>query len=148
MKFPKNYFPSQPRSVWALNALEACEAFSFYGLGSILMLFMKRELCYSDSQAIGIYALYMAMTEVFSLIGGILADRLFGLKKCVVIGAYIMLAGYIFVALLPYNLFYLGIGFIVMGSGLFASNSSTLLGLCYDGPNDPRRNIGVLLYIM
>lgn len=144
--YKKSYLLSQPKSFWVLSSLEVCEAFSFYGLGSLLLLFMKHELGYTDLQAVGIFSIFMSMTDVFSLFGGIAADRLFGIKKCVMVGCYTMLVGYLLIPLLPNNLFYIGMGFIVVGSSLFASNSTTMLGLCYKDNEHLLRNKGFTLY--
>lgn len=145
-RWTEKRFVSQPKAFWILSSMEAFEAFSFYGLSSLIILFMSRKLGFSEASSISIFALFMVMSEFFSLIGGFLADRLFGLLKCLKIGGYLMLIGYCLVPLLPGHWFLLGLGFIVIGNALFASNTTSLLGLFYGKDNESSRDPGFVLY--
>lgn len=137
---------SQPKAFWILSSMEAFEAFSFYGLTSLLILFMSRKLRFLEADSIAIFALFMVMCELLSLIGGYLADRIFGMFPCLMMGSFLMLIGYALAPLLPDLWFLLSLGFIVIGNALFSSNTTSLLGLFYEKGKESVRESGFTLY--
>lgn len=136
----------QPKAFWVLSSMEVFDAFSFYGLTSLLILFMSRNLGFLEANSIAIFALFMVMNELFSLIGGCLADRIFGMLPCIIIGSFLMLIGYVLVPLLPDLWFLFGLGFILIGNALFSSNTTSLLGLFYEKDKESVRESGFTLY--
>ncbi len=57
---------------------EACERFSFYGMRSILTLYMVNVLCMSESEAVEIAHLFNAGIYLLPLLGAWVADKLLG----------------------------------------------------------------------
>ncbi len=57
---------------------EACERFSFYGMRSILTLYMVNVLCMSESAAVEITHLFNAGIYLLPLLGAWVADKLLG----------------------------------------------------------------------
>ncbi|MGC4001051.1 MAG: POT family MFS transporter [Anaeromyxobacter sp.] len=57
---------------------EACERFSFYGVSSILVLYMGQFLLYGKQEATAIYHLFVAVSYLTPMVGGYVADRLTG----------------------------------------------------------------------
>lgn len=57
---------------------EACERFSFYGMRSILTLYMVNVLCMSESEAMEIGHLFNACVYILPLLGAWVADRFLG----------------------------------------------------------------------
>ena len=57
---------------------EACERFSFYGMKSILVLYMVNALAMSESEAIEVAHLFNALIYVLPLLGAWIADRFLG----------------------------------------------------------------------
>jgi POT family proton-dependent oligopeptide transporter len=67
-----------PPQVKYIVGNEACERFSFYGMASILVLYMNEHLLYAERDAKAYYHLFMMATYLTPLVGGWLADRFFG----------------------------------------------------------------------
>jgi len=136
----------QPKALYLLFAMRMWECFSFYGMRALLVLYMVSELGFNDMRAYGIFALYSSLTEFGAILGGRLADKLLGLRPAIAIGGWVMAAGHLTMAFEENSLFlFLGLSLIVVGSGLFTSNISALLGLFYT-QNDSRREQGFTLF--
>lgn len=81
--------------------------------------------------------------------GGYIADKVLGLKYSVLLGCIIIALGHLSIGLSYFyaNLFFLGLAFIVIGTGLFKTCSSVMVGVLYkDG--DPRRDSGFTIFYM
>ena len=123
----------QPRALYLLFAVKMWECFSFYGMRALLVLYVIDQLGMDDMRAYGTYALYGALVEFGGLVGGFYADRIFGLRKSIVYGGWLIAAGHVCLSLHVHpGFFFSGLALIVVGSGLFSSNISALLGLFYD----------------
>lgn len=137
---------AQPRALYLLNFISMWECFSYYGMRVLLVLFMVHALHYNDSEAFGLYALYTTLVELGGVVGGIAADRFFGLKRAITLGGFTIVLGHLCLAIPESPLtFYLGLGFIIAGTSLFRSNVAAFLGQFYE-ENDPRRDAGYVLY--
>lgn len=136
----------QPHALYLLNFISMWECFSYYGMRSLLVLFMVHEMSLSDSQAFGLYALYITLIELGGVAGGIIADRFLGLKPSIVIGGWTIMLGHVCLAFPnTQEAFFLGLGIIIAGTSLFRSNVAALLGEFYED-NDPRREAGYTIY--
>lgn len=137
---------AQPRGLYLINFISMWECFSYYGMRALLVLFMVQELAFNDSEAFALYALYITLIEFGGLIGGVIADRLLGLKRSIAMGGLTIVLGHTALAFNSYQEgFYLGLGLIVAGTALFRSNIAAFLGQFY-GENDPRRDSGYVIY--
>lgn len=138
----------QPRALYLLVAVQMWECFSFYGMRALLVLYMVSQLQFSDMRAFGIYAVYSGLVELGSVVGGIVADRILGLRRAIFLGGWLIAAGHITMA---FELFgggiFAGLALIVIGSSLFSTNISALLGLYYK-QDDVRREEGYTLFYM
>lgn len=122
------------------------ECFSYYGMRVLLVLFLVHEFQYSDAAAFGLYALYATLVDLCGVLGGIAADRYLGLRRAITLGGWTIALGHVCLAVPGVEwAFYMGLGFIVVGTGLFRSNAAMLLGQFYD-EYDPRREAGYTLY--
>lgn len=137
----------QPRAVFLIAALEMWESFSYYGMRSILILFLTGSLLYSDEDAYTLYAVYISLVEIGGVFGGFLADRYFGSKKSIYIGGSIIVLGHLCMLGIPLSDRFLlfALGLIAAGSALFRVNCATLLGELYE-KNDPRLQSGFTIY--
>lgn len=137
---------SQPKALYLLNFVSMWEYFSYYGMRVLLVLFMIHEMGFNDSEAFGLYALYITLLEFGGVVGGWIADKVLGLKPSIAIGGWTIALGHLcLVVPESQTAFYLGLGCIVAGTGLFRSNVAALLGKFYH-ENDPRRDAGFTLY--
>lgn len=136
----------QPKALLLLVSVQMWECFSFYGMSVLLVLYMIHNMKFSDAEAFGVFALYTAMVEFGGILGGIAADRFLGLRKAISLGGWIILSGHLVLALASDTLFFFpALGLIIVGSSLFSSNLSALLGLFYEEQDD-RREAGYTLF--
>ncbi len=145
-------FFGHPRGLATLYFTEMWERFSFYGMRALLILFMtagveRGGLGFSDSKSGAIYGLYTAMVYMVSLPGGWIADRILGQRKSVLYGGIVIACGHFCMALPGLTLFYVGLGLIVVGTGLLKPNISTMVGALY-APDDNRRDAGFSIFYM
>ena len=137
-----------PRGLFILSFAELFERFSYYGMRSLLILYMVSQLKYADERAYGVYGLYAALAYAAPLIGGYLADKLIGFRRAIILGSLVIASGHFCMAL-PFGeaFFYTGLGLIISGTGLFKSNISALVGMLYK-KEDQRRDAGFTLFYL
>jgi POT family proton-dependent oligopeptide transporter len=136
----------QPKALYLLFFVKMWECFSFYGMRALMVLYLISELHMNDAHAYGVYALYCALVEFGGALGGWVADRLLGLRKSILLGGWMIAAGHVCLAIQREAWgFFAGLACIVVGSGLFSTNISALLGLFYE-ENDERRERGFTLF--
>jgi POT family proton-dependent oligopeptide transporter len=145
-------FFGHPRGLSTLFFTEMWERFSYYGMRALLILFMtatvqKGGLGFPTSKAGSIYGLYTSMVFLMSLPGGWIADRLVGQRKAVFLGGVIIALGHFSMAIPTLGTFYLGLGMIVVGTGLLKPNMSTMVGALYT-QSDIRRDAGFSIFYM
>ncbi len=92
-----------------------------------------------------LYGLYTALVYLTPFVGGLLADRWFGQRKTVVVGGLIMALGEF--AMGSRQFFFLALGLLIIGNGLFKPNVSTQVGDLY-APGDPRRDGAFTIFYM
>jgi POT family proton-dependent oligopeptide transporter len=136
---------SQARALRILFFAETWERFSFYGMRALLVLYMTKHFNLSDTRAYAIYGSYTALVYTTPLIGGLLADRLLGARKAVVLGGSLMALGHFAMAFDP--LFYLALGLLICGNGFFKPNISTIVGRIYP-ERDARRDRAFYIFYM
>lgn len=137
----------QPKQLFLLFFTEMWERFSFYGMRALLILYMTNVLLYKDDEANLMYGAYNALVYTMPLFGGLLADRVLGFRKSIVLGGVLMAIGHIVLAIPATTTFFLGLGFLIIGNGFFKPNISSFLGTYYQ-PNDSRRDGGYAIFYM
>ncbi len=145
-------FFGHPRGLSTLFFTELWERFGYYGMRSLLILFMTAPgasggLGFSVPKAGAIYGIYTSMVYLASLPGGWLADKLLGQQRAVLVGGVIMSAGYLLLAAPGLAPFYSGLVLVIIGTGLLKPNISTIVGQLYT-PEDRRRDAGFSLFYM
>ncbi len=148
-----------PKALFILFFAEMWERFSYYGMRTLLILYMVKVLfaemssAEADSTALGIYGSYTAMVYLFPVVGGIIADKILGFRKAIIFGGILMMAGHFALALEGMyfsgnmQLFFLSLAFIIIGNGFFKPNISSLLGNYY-GANDSRKDGAFTIFYM
>src|SRR5688572_32857446 len=85
-----------PVGLYTLFFAEMWERFSYYGMRALLVLYMlKGFLAMNDGAAYAVYGAYTALVYATPFIGGMLADRLMGARRAVVLGGLLMAAGHL-----------------------------------------------------
>jgi POT family proton-dependent oligopeptide transporter len=149
--YPTAFF-GHPRGLATLFFTEMWERFSYYGMRSLLFLFMpaavsRGGLGFSDLHTGAIYGLYVCFVYLLALPGGWIADRLLGQRRAVLVGGCLIAAGHFSLAFQTLSAFYLGLVLIAVGTGLLKPNVSTMVGELY--PHDrARRDAGFSIFYM
>ncbi|MEO6208626.1 MAG: oligopeptide:H+ symporter, partial [Gemmatimonadaceae bacterium] len=121
------------------------ERFSYYGMRAILILYLTQALHWNTARAAKLYGTYTMLVFLTPLIGGYLADRVIGTRRSLVIGGLIIAAGHFCLAVNSMTMFYTGLTLIIIGTGFFKPNVSTMVGQIYaDG--DSRRDAGFTIF--
>lgn len=136
-----------PRGLLYLFFAELWERFSFYGMRALLVLYMTKHLLFSDEMSFGIYAAYMSLVYVTPLIGGMLADKILGFRKAIVLGGILMALGHFFLTFEHPVFFYSSLSLIIVGNGFFKPNISSFVGKLYK-EDDNRRDSGFTIFYM
>jgi POT family proton-dependent oligopeptide transporter len=133
----------QPRGLTILFLTEMWEIFSYYGMRSLLVYYMTKQLFIGQEKASFIYGTYTAMAYFTPILGGVLADRWLGKRRAVIIGGSIMAAGHFMMAFEPS--FYFALATIALGNGLFLPSLPSQINDLYRA-DDPRRSWAYNVY--
>ena len=142
MSDSRNWF-GQPRGLTILFLTEMWEIFSYYGMRSLLVYYMTKQLLIGQEKSSLIYGTYTAMAYFTPIIGGVISDRWLGKRRAVIIGGAIMAAGHFMMAFEP--LFYAALATIALGNGLFLPSLPSQINDLYK-PDDPRRSWAYNVY--
>ena len=151
-----------PKGLTFLFTTEMWERFSYYGMRSLLVLYMTKYVLLPEhaGNVLGLagvksaleaifgplgtqplsselYGFYTALVYLTPIFGGLLADRVLGRRRTVIVGAILMAVGHFMMAVEQLLLFALLA--LILGSGAFKPNISTQVGGLYP-PGDPRRD--------
>jgi POT family proton-dependent oligopeptide transporter len=145
-------FFGHPRGLSTLFFTEMWERFSYYGMRAILTLYMTKSLAegglgFDEKYAALLYATYVSSVWYLPLIGGWLADRVFGARRAVLIGGIIIACGHYSMAINTHLNFYAGLVLIALGTGLLKPNISAMVGQLYP-EKDQRRDSGFSIFYM
>jgi len=140
-----------PAPLWMLFMSEFWERFAFYGIRWALVLYVVAEFhagaASGEAPANHIYGAYLALVYASAIFGGLVADRVLGYQRSILLGAVIMAAGLFMIAVPDETLFKVGLATIICGNGLFKPNISTMVGKLYP-VGDPRRDSGFTIFYM
>lgn len=137
-----------PRGLFVLFFAEMWERFSFYGMRALLVLYMiKGFLGYGDSDAYTVYGAYTALVYMTPFFGGMLADRLLGRRRAVVLGGLLMSAGHLTMTWENKYAFFTALALLIAGNGFFKPNISTMVGELY-APGSRKRDSGFTIFYM
>lgn len=141
-----------PRGLATLFFTEMWERFSYYGMRSILILYMTAAvaeggLAFDTKHATALYGSYTMWVYVTALPGGLIADRLLGARLAVLLGGIVIICGHVSMVFHSLGSFYAGLALIAIGTGLLKPNISTMVGGLYK-EGDPRRDSGFSIFYM
>jgi POT family proton-dependent oligopeptide transporter len=150
-----NGFMGHPKPLRSLFFTEMWERFSYYSIRPLLVLFMVATVSsggfgFEDSTASAIYGIFAGSLYLAAVPGGWLADNWLGQERALWWGSIIIALGHLCIALsamFGMSLFFMGLVFIVLGSGLFKTCISVMVGALYP-KGDVRRDSGFTLFYM
>ncbi|MBP6643480.1 MAG: MFS transporter, partial [Flavobacteriales bacterium] len=125
-----------PKGLYVLFFTEMWERFGYYLMLGIFSLYMidgweSGGMGFDSLKKSDIYGTYLGLVYLTPFIGGLLADRILGFRKSILIGGLLMAAGYLTLAIHDMTAFYIGLLLIILGNGMFKPNISTLVGNLY-----------------
>ncbi len=127
-----------PSGLFVLFFTEMWERFSYYGMRALLVLFLVSSMVdggwgWDRAEALQLYGLYTGLVYITPIFGGLIADKIMGYRKAVVLGAFLMTLGHASMALegTTSMFFYAGLFFLIIGNGLFKPNISSMVGQLY-----------------
>lgn len=158
---------NHPKGLLICFGTELWERFSYYGMRALLIYYLTQHFLFSDEDSYAIYGAYTALAWGLPVVGGILADRYLGSRKAVTVGALLLAAGHLLLAVEApaamqivtqsgttverhptyLNLFFLSLALIVTGVGFLKTNISTVVGALYEH-DDPRRDTGFTIFYL
>jgi POT family proton-dependent oligopeptide transporter len=145
-----------PRGLALLFFTEMWERFSYYGMRAIFSLYMINALLFSKAKASEIYGSYTGLVYLTPLIGGYVADRYWGNRKCITRGGISMAIGQFLMfgsasmyenIGLAVTLMWAGLFFLILGNGFFKPNISSMIGQMYS-EGDKRRDAAYTIFYM
>jgi POT family proton-dependent oligopeptide transporter len=164
-------FLGHPRGLAYLAFTEAWERFSYYGMQTLLVLYMAHQLLLPGhigniagftafraaiehaygrplsvvALASAIFGLYTGLVYLTPIAGGIIADRWLGRTRTITIGALLMAAGHF---LMAFDVsFLLALTCLVTGVGCFKGNLASQVGALY-ATGDLRRADAFQIYFL
>lgn len=130
-----------PKGLSILFFTEMWERFGFYLMIGIFSLYMVDNIenggmGFTSAMKSDVYGTYIGLVYLTPFIGGLLADRLFGYRRSIILGGLLMALGYFGLGLSnTAEVFFPSLLLIILGNGFFKPNISTMVGNLY---NDPR----------
>ncbi|WP_169393314.1 MULTISPECIES: peptide MFS transporter [Psychrobacter] len=148
-------FLGHPKPLQSLFFTEMWERFSYYSIRPLLVLFMVAAVSrggfgFDEATAAAIYGIFAGSLYLAAVPGGWLADNWLGQERALWWGSIVIASGHLCIALsavMGRALFFLGLMFIVIGSGLFKTCISVMVGTLYPR-GDRRRDAGFTLFYM
>jgi POT family proton-dependent oligopeptide transporter len=172
-------FAGHPKGLWVLFITEMWERFSYYGMRALLVLYLVASTAdlvgekvnenpgfgWMTDDAYVLYGVYTFMVYVTSIFGGLIADRLLGTHRSMLLGGWVIALGHVTLALTEFFsyeagspvtmetgpgallTFLFGLALIIIGTGFFKPCVSVMVGQLYP-EKDPRRDSGFTIFYM
>ncbi|MCA0899323.1 peptide MFS transporter [Microbulbifer agarilyticus] len=156
-----------PKGLYLLFGTEMWERLSYYGMRGIFVFYLTsattaavfgwEALSQSELQSkalsyLGWYAMLVYLTPI---IGGWMADNIWGQRRCIMFGGVLMMLGQ-FALGFPHSwlpdgteiyMLWLGLALMIVGNGFFKPNISTMVGDLYE-EGDKRRDTAFTIFYM
>jgi len=137
-----------PTGLFTLFFAEMWERFSYYGMRALLLFYMiKGFLGFGDREAYAIYGAYTALVYMTPFFGGLIADKLLGARRAVILGGTLMALGHLLMTVENNVVFFIALAVLISGNGFFKPNISTMVGTLYPKGN-PKRDGGFTIFYM
>ena len=148
-----------PIGLFVLFFTEMWERFSYYGMRALLILFLIAKIDdegwgWEKGEAYYLYGWYVMLVYLLPLLGGWIADNKWGHVKTVLVGASIITLGHASMAVSDLQIgmdlkfvFYIGLFLIVLGTGLFKPNMSSIVGKMYPPDSDKKDGAYTIFYM-
>ena len=151
-KFFKSTVLGHPSGLFVLFFAEMWERFSFYGMRSLLILFLTASFTdggweWSRENASALFGSYVGLVYLSTMLGGYFADKVIGFRWAVVIGATLMTLGHASMAVETEFSIYLGLILLVFGNGFFKPNMTSIISEMYKDRPEKKDGAYTLFYM-
>lgn len=143
-----------PSALFVLFFTEMWERFSFYGMKILLVLFLTAPFLsdnpgweWSRENALALIGTYSSLLYLTPLIGGWVADKITGYRTAVIIGCIIMTLGHASMAIETKPAFYIGLALLVIGTGFFKPNITSIISTMYKGHDEKKDGAYTIFYM-
>ena len=143
--------PRHPKGLYVLFATEMWERFSFYLMIGIFYQYLVDTqtggMGWDGVKAASVFGSYIGLVYFTPFLGGIVADRLLGPRKTVIIGGVFFVIGHVTLAFPGEVALYVALLALVIGNGCFKPNISTMVGNLYPKDSPLRDNAYTIFYM-
>lgn len=151
-QFFKNNVLGHPAGLFVLFFTEMWERFSFYGMRSLLILFLTASITdggwgWTRENASAIFGSYVGLVYLSTMMGGYFADKIIGFRWAVVVGAFLMTLGHASMAVETEFSIYLGLILLVFGNGFFKPNMTSIISEMYKDRPEKKDGAYTLFYM-
>ncbi|KVV13773.1 peptide MFS transporter [Flavobacterium sp. TAB 87] len=151
-QFFENPVLGHPSGLFVLFFTEMWERFSFYGMRSLLILFLTTSFvdggwAWTRENASALFGSYVGLVYLSTMLGGYFADKIIGFRWAVVVGAVLMTLGHASMALESEFSIYLGLVLLVFGNGFFKPNMTSIISEMYKDRPEKKDGAYTLFYM-
>lgn len=168
-------FMGHPAGLFLLFLVEMWERFSYYGMRTILVLYLTSPTSgmlnppagspegfnpgrgWADKAATNLSGWYSGMAYLLPIVGGIIADRFIGTHRSMLVGGVLIALGHVVLAVsglgtmaqsdAGMSVFVFGLVLIIIGTGHFKPTISVMVGQLYEH-GDARRDGAFSIFYM
>ena len=153
--FFKSNVLGHPSGLFVLFFTEMWERFSFYGMRVLLVNFLTMAIVGVDNPGWGwttenagaLFGTYAGLLYLTPIAGGLIADKFIGYRWAVIVGAFIMTLGHAAMALETEFSLYFGLGLLVIGTGFFKPNITSIISEMYKGKPEKKDGAYTIFYM-
>lgn len=141
-----------PSQLFVLFFTEMWERFSYYGMRALLIMFLTASIMdggwgWPREHAFAIFGTYVSLVYLSTLVGGWMADNKIGYRYAVAIGALLMTLGHACMAFETEFFVYAGLFFLVVGSGFFKPNMTSIISEMYKDHSEKKDGAYTIFYM-
>jgi len=148
VKTAKVGFWHMPKTFYIVVLIECWERFAFYGMQAVSVIYFVQKFGLTEAHADNILGSFSALLYAMLTIGGMIGDKILGLRRTYVLGIIFLALGYAVTSMADQpNLLYLGMAIILVGNIFFKTNANNYISRCFES-NDPRLDSAFTYFYM
>lgn len=119
-------FNNQPAAFYTLLLTEAWERFNYYGILSILVIYLTKNFFLKDTKAYLIYGIYTTLSFALPLLGGYIGDKFKNKYRCITLGLFLTIVSDFILTIANLNIQYYGLAILIVAIALFKANNISI----------------------
>jgi proton-dependent oligopeptide transporter, POT family len=147
-----------PKGLAVLFTTEMWERFHFYGMRTVLSLFLAQALMMGDETASILYGGYLGLCFFSPMLGGYISDKYLGNRNSILLGGLIMVVGQLILFTsanifasqlgLAKTLMWVALLILIFGNGFFKPNISSMVGQLYPKNQESKLDAAFTIFYM